>query len=90
MSLDKITQDSIRPEFVARAYYEKINIRCGQQLNKFCLDDIDTLVSQFPDSVWTGKALLTMSYYYQKNNRVTEAQALLNIVKTEFKSMGKL
>ncbi len=89
-TIAKIQETSSNAEHVAKAEYEKINLICTQKLEVDCINEIDMIVSQFPDSNWTAKSLLLLSHYYYKENRVNDSKALINIIRTEFKTYNEL
>jgi hypothetical protein len=82
--LDKINTQSLNSEYRSQALYEKIQIGCRIKIDDICLVDMETLVTQYPDSTWTGKALQILSNYYEKNRRINESVALRNIIKNNF------
>ena len=89
-AITKIQSTSSNPEHVAKAEYEKISLICNQKLELDCMNEIDMIVSQFPDSNWTAKSLLLLSHYYYTQNRVNEAKSLINIIRTEFRAYNDL
>jgi hypothetical protein len=62
----------------------KLQIQCPAQISEKCILDIDDLVTQYPDSVWTGTSLKYLSNYYEKNHKKTEFEALNKIIQTYF------
>lgn len=82
----KIIAGSVDPELLAEAYFGKAEISCATYLVKenSCLDDIEILISQFPDTVWAGEGLIVLSSVYSKQKRYKEAGSLIAIVKNEF------
>jgi hypothetical protein len=89
-TIAKIQETSSNAEYIAKAEYEKINLICTQKLEVDCINEIDMIVSQFPDSNWTAKSLLLLSHYYYKENRVNDSKTLINIIRTEFKTYNEL
>ena len=82
--LDKIKQNTLNPESLAKAAYLKLQIQCPLQFGEKCISDIDDLITQYPDSVWTGKSLKYLSNYYEKNHKKTEYEALNKIIQAYF------
>jgi hypothetical protein len=71
---------------LARKYYAKAKESCYQPKKEAeCMSSIDTLVSQFPESVWAGESLLLLTELYYRNNRNSQIQDVIKILKTEFK-----
>lgn len=89
-TIEKIQNTSPQSEILAQAEYEKINLICNQKLESDCMNEIELIVSQFPDSNWTAKSLLLLSHYYYKQNRTAESKSLIKIIRTEFKAYNDL
>ena len=83
-SLNKIKEKSLDPVLVPKSVYSKIQLKCQKQLSPDCVDEVDFLVQQFPDSEWTGLSMSWLAQYYVKMNRPKEAQALKLIIDKEF------
>ncbi len=82
---NKIINNSTDPGLLAEAYFEKAYASC--QLNfkeEACLQDIETIVGQFPESKWAGESLVLLSTIYLKLKRFKEAETVFTLVKTEF------
>ncbi len=88
--LDKIQSSTTHRDHLAQAKYEKINLICDISLDFKCMSEIDGIVSHFPESNWTARSLLLLSHFYYKQNRVTEAKSLIQVIKTEFKSYSEI
>lgn len=88
--LQKIKDNVVDPDKVAQAFYEKIDMTCSEKLETECLQEIDALLTQFPDSKWSAKGLLLLSHFYFKQNRQEEARSLIRIIKNDFKSYDEL
>jgi hypothetical protein len=82
--LQKIRDVSIDENVVPLSVYKKIVLKCERVLEKSCLDDVEFLVEQFPESEWTGKSMLWLSDYYTRVKKAKEAQVLREIVAREF------
>lgn len=88
--IDKIKDQSIDSEILARAHFEKINLVCKEDLDMNCINEIDTIVSQFPESNWAAKGLVKLSQLYYIQNRPNEAKSLLEIIKKDFNSYSDI
>ncbi len=83
--INKIINNSADPELLAEAYFEKTVIACqGNFKEQSCLQDIETIVSQFPESIWAAESLVLLSGIYLKLKRFQEAESVMNLVKVEF------
>lgn len=87
--LDKVIQVTLKSENIAKALYSKIEIKCGDNLEEACLAEIDILVTQHPESRWTGQSLNLLSNYYLKHKRVSDADSLKKIIKQNFLRFSK-
>jgi len=88
----KIIEGSSNPQLLPEAYFRKAEITCATFVAKenSCLADIEVLVGQFPESPWTGEALVILSSVYTKQKRYKEASSLIEIVKSEFANQKQL
>lgn len=81
----KILQSSPESEALAETYFLMAQLNCEKfKKEDNCLSQIETLVSQFPESTWTGRGLLLLSQLYLKMNRTAEARSVLTVIKKEF------
>ncbi len=81
----KIISGSTDANLLAEAMYEKSVVSCQLAPNdEQCLSDIESLVTQFPESQWAGESLVILSQIYTKLKRFPEAESVLRIVKTNF------
>ena len=72
---------------LARKYFAAAKQSCYQpQQEMECLNNIDVVISQFPESIWAGESLVLLTELYQKNNKEKQAEDLLKILKSDFKS----
>lgn len=70
---------------VARVIYSKAKEACYKPYAEMdCINHIDTLVTQFPESIWAGESLLLLSEIYLKNNKSSQALDLIKLLKVEF------
>ena len=85
---EKIIKNSVDPELLAEAYFERASISCQSSSNNFkdetCLEDVETIVSQFPESKWAKESLILLSSVYTKLRRFKEAESVTKIVESEF------
>lgn len=88
-SLDKVKEKSLDPVLVPKSVFSKIKLKCNKQLLPECVDEIDFLVQQYPESEWTGASMQWLAQNYQKMNRQKEAQILRSIVDKEFSKKWK-
>lgn len=83
--INKIISNSADPDLLAEAYFEKSVLTCrGNFKEQSCLHDIETVVSQFPESKWAAESLVLLSGIYLKLKRFKEAESVMNLVKVEF------
>ena len=82
--LNKVTENSLYAENITKAMYLKVQYKCLNRMDESCLVDIDYLITQHPDSQWTGLSLKLLSNYYEKNHQFAEAKSLNNIIKKNF------
>lgn len=81
----KILQSSPKSETLAESYYLIADLNCNKlKKEDECLEQIETLVSQFPESSWTGRGLFLLGQLYLKMNRSAEASAVMTVIKNEF------
>lgn len=88
--LDKIKEAAPDAETLAKAQYKQIKILCDKKLEAECIQEIDTIVSQFPETKWAGESLLLLSRLYYDLNKHNEARQILEIVKKDFKKHSDL
>ena len=84
---NKIIRNSLNPELLAEAYFEKAFLSCQDSNNlkeQTCLEDVEIIVAQFPESKWAGESLVLLSSVYTKLRRFKEAESVMKIVKSEF------
>lgn len=84
--VNSISHSSSDVNDLARKYYSKAKENCYQPKKEAeCIASIDTLVSQFPESIWAGESLLLLTELYHRNNRGAQIFDLIKILKTDFK-----
>ncbi len=88
--LEKIKINSLNSSIVSKALFYKVQVQCKNDILDSCLADIDALVTQYPDSEWTGRALIFLKKYYEKHQRRTEALLIKNIIQQNFAKNQKI
>ena len=65
-----IKSTSSDADTLARAEYEKMALQCRDyKMNAECIQSVDYLISQFPDTEWTGYSLVWLAKTYKKARR---------------------
>lgn len=83
--VDMIKKSTANDDFLARADYESISLQCSNfKLNEVCIDTLDNMVLQYPESYWTGRGLQWLSKSYSVLNRKEEARKIDGILKSDF------
>lgn len=86
--VEKIKQSTADDEHLARADYEAIAIQCSNfKLTEACIETLDHMVFQFPESNWTGRGLQWLSKSYTALNRKEDAQKIEAILKSDFNGL---
>ncbi len=81
----KIMTTSADSELLAEAMFQKSMVYCHLKLKEsLCFSEIESLVSQFPESKWAGESLVELSEIYRRLKRFSEAESVIHIVRTEF------
>lgn len=77
----------VQPILLAEAYYNAAKANCDKyKKEQACVQAIDTVITQFPESHWAGESLLLLSHLYIKTQNTAKAKEMLNIVRQEFKN----
>lgn len=84
-TLNKIQKSSTQLEVQMKSSYFKAIHFCKASQEKKCLKEVDYMVTQSPDSEWTGRALVLLTGHYLKVNRLQEVLLLKDVVKLQFK-----
>lgn len=83
--ISEVKDKSTSTEYLSRADYEYLSIRCDQgKIKDTCVETVDRMVSQYPYSEWTGLALVWLSKTYSRVNRVEDSQKIVSILKKDF------
>lgn len=71
----------------AEKYYLEAKVKC-YKLNKEsdCLRVIESAVTHFPESNWTGESLVLLTEFYYRTKRVALLRDILKILKNDFKN----
>jgi hypothetical protein len=81
-----ISHLSIDANDIARNYFAKAKEYCYQPSKEVeCVTTIDTLITQFPESIWAGESLLVLTDLYRRTNRTSQIDDIVKILKTDFK-----
>lgn len=83
--VEKIKKSTANDDYLARADYESIAIQCSNlKLAEVCIDTLDNMVLQYPESYWTGKGLQWLSKSYSLLNRKEDSRKIEGILKSDF------
>lgn len=83
--VEKIKKSTANDEYLARADYESIALQCPNlRLSEACIDTLDNMVLQYPESNWTGKGLQWLSKSYSLLNRKEDSRKIDGIIKSDF------
>lgn len=76
---------------LAEGLYQEVVEQCIKRKKDLpCLDKIDAIVTQFPESKWAGKSLVVLTGRYIKEKRNEQAADLVKIVRQEFKNEAEV
>ena len=76
---------------LARAEYEKMSLQCRDyKMNSECIQSVDYLISQFPDTEWTGYSLVWLAKTYKKARRQSDFKEIVSLLKNDFKHYPKV
>lgn len=83
--VEKIKKTTANDDHLARADYESIALQCGNfKISEPCIDTLDNMVLQYPQSYWTGRGLQWLSKSYSALNRKEDAYKINGIIKSDF------
>ena len=86
--VEKIKKSTANDEYLARADYESIALRCSNlKLSEECIDTLDNMVLRYPESNWTGKGLQWLSKSYSLLNRKEDSRKIDGILKSDFSGL---
>lgn len=76
---------------MAKHYYTQAKIACYDSRREMeCVKDIDLIVSQFPDSIWSAESLIILTDVYYRNNKMSQARDIVQVLKTQFKNFDSI
>lgn len=79
-----ITTDA---HLLAREYFSIAKVKCYELNSELeCLQTIEQAVTQYPESAWTGQALVLLTDFYYRTKRLSQAREILGILKHDFKN----
>ena len=80
----QITTDA---HVLAREYFSIAKVKCYELKSELeCLQTIEQAVTQYPESAWTGQALVFLTDFYYRTRRLTQAREILHILKHDFRN----
>lgn len=83
--------DSFDSERIAQSFYTQAQKDCYQLGHEAeCLNNIETVVSQFPESYWAGESLVILGDFYHRTNRAEQAREIVKILKKDFRTYADL
>lgn len=86
-SLASVEDPETDPSKIAEKLYKDVVEQCiKRKKDLLCLDKVDSVLTQFPESKWAGKTLVVLTDRYIKEKRYEQAADLVQIVRNEFKS----
>lgn len=84
--LASVEGPEIDPAKIAEKLYQDVVEQCiNRKKDLLCLDKVDAILTQFPESKWSGKTLVVLTGRYIKEKRYDQAADLVQIVRSEFK-----
>lgn len=72
---------------LAREYFSIAKVKCYELNSELeCLQIIEQAVTQYPESIWTGQALVLLTDFYYRTKRLAQAREILSILQHDFKN----
>lgn len=71
-------------------YNEAVTDCLKKKKDLVCVDKIESVITQFPDTKWAGESLVLLTYVYFKNKKHEQAKELIQVVRGEFKQYPDL
>lgn len=69
----------------AQDLFSKIKKTCLMDISSsYCLNQIEAMVTQFPDTIWAGESMLILIESYQANQETRKSVELIKILKDRF------
>jgi hypothetical protein len=79
------------PVLMAKSMFVEAQKKCtDSKKNVQCLEQVESVISQFPGSEWAGETLVLLTQFYVKNRKIEEAKELVKIVQLEFNKFPKV
>ncbi|MBC7420691.1 MAG: hypothetical protein H7328_08180 [Bdellovibrio sp.] len=80
---------------IAESYYKKAELNCEKYKKEdICTENIEVVISQFPETRWAGESLILLGRLYLKTRQNDRANEVMKIIAREFKGdkeiQGKL
>lgn len=86
-SMASVEGPEVDPNKIGEKLYKEVVEQCiNRKKDLLCLDKVDSVLTQFPESKWAGKALVVLTDRYIKEKRYEQAADLVQIVRSEFKT----
>lgn len=86
VSNDVPVQVTTDARLLAREYFSIAKVKCYELNSELeCLQTIEQAVTQYPESAWTGQALVLLTDFYYRTKRLSQAREILGILKHDFK-----
>ncbi len=80
------TEIYVEPEQQAKQMYTEADQQCRKiVIEPACLDQIEAIVTLFPETKWAGKSLVLLTNIYLQSKKQQQATELIRLVKKEFK-----
>lgn len=80
----QVTTDA---RLLAREYFSIAKVKCYELKSELeCLQIIEQAVTQYPESAWTGQALVLLTDFYYRTKRLSQAREILGILKHDFRN----
>jgi hypothetical protein len=76
---------------MAKLHFSKAKTACyapGREID--CIKDIELIVTQFPASIWSAEALIILTDVYYRNNQLSQARDIVQVLRTQFKHFDSI
>ena len=71
---------------LAQEYFTIAKVKCYELKSELdCLQTIEQAVTHYPESQWTGQALVLLTDFYYRTKRLSQAREILGILRQDFK-----
>lgn len=69
----------------AEQHFAKLKMECDQKdVSPVCLDQIDLMISQYPETLWAAESMVVLADIYTKTNESRRAVDLLKVLRARF------